>query len=501
MPHRYGPDEFFSFPGRKSSGISLPPIRNWPYQNGFTFSTWFRIEPVSGVKIEKEKPYFYWFGTNKGIGYTAYFMGSCLVLSYKTKQTGKEMQHCIQFEFKPREWYMITISHVYNRWSKSQIFCYVNGQLLSNVNMAFYIDANEIFDKCFIGCTPDSSSEINLFSGQMSTIYLFNQALDGTTVQALFNLGPAYKNQFRFENETAHLHLSSELRKILYDGKLTQAIVFLYNPVNCDSQLLLQSAPKQNQSQYFVHNAHALMLNDVKAIKTHSIYSILLSIGGIQVFYLLFNQLDFKQLDETVDLNVCHLLIELLCDMIEISYNVQIQMINTKGLLAISYVLEKVSKDHINLKVLNSMLSLTKFLVQLPNPNGTILLKQLLDHILFNPSIWIYCSVEVQTKLYSYLATDFVNDLNIYINIRRISAVIQTIHALKYYYWIVDPKDRSGFESKANITSRPARITIVQLRSYMLLYLKELVTKEAGVQQDELQALLNYLHTVNEVLF
>jgi hypothetical protein len=33
----------------------------------------------------------------------------------------------------------------------------------------------------------------------------------------------------------------------------------------------------------------------------------------------------------------------------------------------------------------------------------------------------------------------------------------------------------------------------------MLLYLKELVTKESGVQQDELQALLNYLHTVNEV--
>ena len=46
------------------------------------------------------------------------------------------------------------------------------------------------------------------------------------------------------------------------------------------------------------------MLNDVKAIKTHSIYTILLSIGGIQVFYLLFNQLDYKQLDENVDYNV-----------------------------------------------------------------------------------------------------------------------------------------------------------------------------------------------------
>ena len=44
---------------QKSSGIS--PIRNFPYQNGFRFSTWFRIEPPSCVKIEKLKAYFYWF--------------------------------------------------------------------------------------------------------------------------------------------------------------------------------------------------------------------------------------------------------------------------------------------------------------------------------------------------------------------------------------------------------------------------------------------------------
>ncbi len=453
---------------------------------------------MSGVNIEKEKPYLYWFGTSKNLGYVAYFMGYCLVLSYKTKPNGKEQQHCIQFEFKPREWYMVTISHVYNRWSKSFVHCYVNGVLLSSVAIPFYIDQSEVFDKCFIGCTPDTANEMNLFSGQLSSLYLFNQALDAQLVEALFSLGPSYKNQFRFENESAHLHLKQDTRRLIYDGKLTQAIVFLYNPVNCDSQLLLQSAPKQNQVQYFSHNAHALMLSDVKAIGTASIYSVLLSIGGMQVFYVLFGQLDYDQMDGSVDTSVGATLVELICDMVEISYNVQIQMINTKGLLAISNYLEKSSRDHVNLRVLNAVMRLTKFLVQLPNPNGTILLKQLLDHILFNPAIWIYCAVDVQTKLFSYLATDFVNDLNIYINIRRISAVIQTIHALKYYYWVVDPTARSGFEPKAIESLRPNRNTVIQLRAYMLLYMKELVTKENGVQQDELQALLNYLHTVNE---
>ena len=60
MPQRHGPDEFFSFPGKKGAGIALPPIAKWPYQNGWTFHCWFRLDPVTGVNIEQEKPYLFW---------------------------------------------------------------------------------------------------------------------------------------------------------------------------------------------------------------------------------------------------------------------------------------------------------------------------------------------------------------------------------------------------------------------------------------------------------
>jgi hypothetical protein len=102
LPYRHGPDEFFNFPGRNGSGIVLPPIKTWPYQNGFTITTWFRIDPVANGVIEKEKPYLYWFCTSKGHGYTAHFVGNCLVISY-SKLKEKSFQHCIQYEFKPRE--------------------------------------------------------------------------------------------------------------------------------------------------------------------------------------------------------------------------------------------------------------------------------------------------------------------------------------------------------------------------------------------------------------
>lgn len=42
-------------------GVVLPPLAKWPYENGFTFTTWFRLDPINSVNIEREKPYLYWW--------------------------------------------------------------------------------------------------------------------------------------------------------------------------------------------------------------------------------------------------------------------------------------------------------------------------------------------------------------------------------------------------------------------------------------------------------
>lgn len=54
-------------------------------------------------------------------------------------------------------------------------------------------------------------------------------------------------------------------------------------------------------------------------------------------------------------------LIQIMCEMIEISYSIQIQMINTKGLLAISYHLEKVFHFKFNPFLSNSTTFVLKF--------------------------------------------------------------------------------------------------------------------------------------------
>lgn len=48
---------FFLF---RFQAIALPPIAKWPYQNGFTFHTWLRMDPLNNINVDKDKPYLYW---------------------------------------------------------------------------------------------------------------------------------------------------------------------------------------------------------------------------------------------------------------------------------------------------------------------------------------------------------------------------------------------------------------------------------------------------------
>lgn len=164
----------------------------------------------------------------------------------------------------------------------------------------------------------------------------------------------------------------------------------------------------------------------------------------------------------------------------------------------ISHLLSKSSRDHLTLELLQTFLKLTKYLVTCPSNNSDLLLKQLLDHCLFNPALWIHTPALVQSKLYSYLATDFLSDTKIYSNVRRVSTVLQTMHTLKHYYWIVDPSQATGISPKGLEGPRPTKEEIMSIRSFMLLFVKQLIMIGNGVKDDELQSILNYLTTVQE---
>lgn len=171
-----------------------------------------RFDPYLTLFFSPDPPSF---KTSKGVGYTAHFVGNCLVLT-SMKVKGKGFQHCVKYEFQPRKWYMIAIVYIYNRWTKSEIKCLVNGQLASSTEMAWFVSTNDVsigvlifwwlgflklsllqpFDKCYIGATPELDEE-RVFCGQMAAIYLFSEALTTQQICAMHRLGPGYKVSVR----------------------------------------------------------------------------------------------------------------------------------------------------------------------------------------------------------------------------------------------------------------------------------------------------------------
>ncbi|KAL1777903.1 lipopolysaccharide-responsive and beige-like anchor protein isoform X1, partial [Sigmodon hispidus] len=493
MPQKYGPDAFFNFPGKTAAAIALPPIARWPYQNGFTFHTWLRMDPVNNINVDKDKPYLYCFRTSKGLGYSAHFVGGCLIIT-SIKSKGKGFQHCVKFDFKPQKWYMVTIVHIYNRWKNSELRCYVNGELASYGEITWFVNTSDTFDKCFLGSSETADAN-RVFCGQMTAVYLFSDALNAAQIFAIYQLGLGYKGTFKFKAES-DLFLAEHHKLLLYDGKLSSAIAFTYNPRATDAQLCLESSPKDNPS-IFVHSPHALMLQDVKAVLTHSIQSAMHSIGGVQVLFPLFAQLDYRQyLSDEVDLTICTTLLAFIMELLKNSIAMQEQMLACKGFLVIGYSLEKSSKSHVSRAVLELCLAFSKYLSNLQN--GMPLLKQLCDHILLNPAIWIHTPAKVQLMLYTYLSTEFIGTVNIYNTIRRVGTVLLIMHTLKYYYWAVNPQDRSGITPKGLDGPRPNQKEILSLRAFLLMFIKQLVMKDSGVKEDELQAILNYLLTMHE---
>ncbi|KAF4071383.1 hypothetical protein AMELA_G00272490 [Ameiurus melas] len=493
MAHRSGPDAFFTFPGKSAAAIALPPIAKWPYQNGFTFHTWLRLDPMNNINVDKDKPYLYCFRTSKAMGYSAHFVGGCLIVT-ALKAKGKGFQHCVKFDFKPQKWYMVTIVHIYHRWKNSEISCYVNGELASFGEITWFVNTSDTFDKCFLG-SAETADANRVFCGQMGAVYLFNDALNAAQIFAIYQLGPSYKGVFKYKAES-DLLFADHHKSLLYDGKLSSSIAFTYNPRATDAQLCLESSPRDNMS-IFIHSPHALMLQDVKAVVTHSVQSAVHSIGGVQVLFPLFTQLDFVQPNsEEPDISVSCTLLSFLLELLKLSVAMQEQILTCKGFLVIGYALEKSSKVHVTRPVLDIILSFARYLSNLPN--GILLLKQLCDHILFNPAIWIHTPAKVQQVLYTYLATEFISTVTIYNAVRRVGTVLQVMHTLKYYYWVVNPQDRSGVIPKGLDGPRPNQKEILSLRAFLLLFVKQLIMKDLGVKEDELQSILNYLLTMHE---
>ena len=220
----------------------------------------------------------------------------------------------------------------------------------------------------------------------------------------------------------------------------------------------------------------------------------------------LFAQIDMPHRDKEppIDYEICSNLLSVISLLLRTSPSAQQQLFHSQGFLIIAHVLKHSSHQHLTLNVLEAFIDICKFL--LTCPTGIPLLKQLFDHVLFNPPLWIRTDSDVQIRLYGYLANEFFANVSFMAIVKRTSTVVELLHALKVYYYIVAPKPPSTYNVR-NIEDHEKidPNALVQIRRNILqlinklIFLKSTTQEEKDINRDEeFQALFNFIGTVNE---
>ncbi|XP_012557946.1 neurobeachin isoform X1 [Hydra vulgaris] len=485
MSEKHGPDIYFNFSGKPGAFITIPPISRWPHQPGFTFITWLQLDAAHlSPSEQKSRPHIYCFINNRGFGYTAHFSGPMLVIEVLCKN-GKKNTLLVKMKFEPQMWYHICVSHVYNRFKSSLVQVFVNGQMVTAADVSIPSSKDPV-DKAFIGGSHIETSS-HVFKGQMSAIYVIAEPITYNLVIALYRLGPGYKGKFKFPNELEN-NISETDRKLIYESKLSQNILFSYNPKAVDGELCLEASPSENASCFY-QSPHALMNEGVYGVVTNSLQAAMHSLGGIQMLFPLFTQLDCPLHGQSdPEPKICSLLFGLIYDLLRGCSVFQQQLLQSQGFMIIGHLLQKSSPVHLTEATVDILLGLARFFMATPSANS--LLGGLLDHVLLEPALWIKTPLSLQSNLLSLFATGYVGGLDYAGYIRKEVGVPRLVIMLRKYYSI-RARD-SAIENKATVEE------VISLRAFVLLLVKQMIIKNQGISEDELKSILVYLAVENE---
>ncbi|CAH8523834.1 unnamed protein product [Schistosoma turkestanicum] len=540
------PNFYFDFPGDEFSNISLPPTDKWPSHNGWTFHCWMYRKPF----ITKDKMHLYCFQTNDRLGFSAYFVNEVLFLSV-SRDKKKVDEFPINFSFCLHEWFMLTIVHSSMRWSGSNIICYVNGTLVSSVDTTWHLNASEVFRTCLIGQSSDSKNGDG-FHGHISSIMGFVEALTPEQINYIYSLGPKYQGHLRFEADVCNESSSKQTETISDLNKLYNSLVFAYSPLSCDGRLCLNQAVNSHQPNQT--SFHAFMNGNVSTVINISVSDLLIQLGGMQLLYPLFSRLDwpieksvaFENQSDVLEILALHpsfanlqlstpemptILIRFIFGLVRISSTLRNQFVTTKGLLIISNALNQSNMKHLTKNLLNEFINFMLYLIKTIKSTTTthdefiihntttttsssststssnltssnvnifiILIKQMYGYVLSNSELWCKAALDVQEQLYQFLATDFMEVVDLGY-IERIGTIIHCLNTLKYYLALANPRARSGYElcTPDHEIIGPVE-KLVKLRTNLLIYLKRLFTR-GGIMDNEMQLILAFLTTVQE---
>ena len=384
--------------------------------------------------------------------------GASLVIKYY--QNEKEvMTQNTNLPVNEGQWYHLVLSQNANRLNRSQssLTLSLNGNC--NFECPCMYPAFSTFPKMYIGTRGVDLAYTNLptafteLAGEIGTVYLFNRALSTQQSRGLYLLGSNYR--FNFENMAIdHRSIFQELGseddrkavKALCDGSLTSSL--LVNLSACvqdrERKAVLDNTPPRYRASKWgstketkdiaVQAVNGELLPGTYIFSTRQIPAVLDSLGGVALVLPLLTQLDLmapnaQEGDFTRDEEFTEKVLTLLSAAVE-TPSAQQFMTQQGGFEIMAYLLQKATPGHRTTSLLNHLIALMESRT-LPKEVH----KQVFKAFLENSAMWVFCSVDVQIRIYDYIVEILVaNENPELVACVRAMGMQGFLHILRYFY-------------------------------------------------------------------
>jgi len=476
-----------------------------------------RLHAFESHEPEKTHPRLFSMLTASGNGFEVYFVDGAIHVSF-IKQGHASNFIVPEFNIHPNQWYFFALAQQKPRTPfghASDVEIFINDEVKHRFKADYPSDSDEYICCCIgarvmgrkritpvleslskIGFSrkirgrresvdirlpeplvhqPDESEEEDgvlhdCFAGQMTSIYLMNDALTASTLGGIYSLGPSHGSQFRPEDMSQY---SSEETKILFEGFLGNKLWLQYHPRAIDGALCVDVAAKESGFRFDGR------LRETRVCSAKSFRTAIRVLGGVEVLFPLIFHCDLvnqgnltcsspqeasnnNNSNNNNTNNKCLLFFEILNALISGDIQTQMDFAASRNVKVIgNLLLQNVNPRNFNMALLNVLMKLSKTATAV-----TPLIYDIYDNLIFNLSLWSLASLANQ-KEYVTFVTQFLDGHQKLTRSRY--GIIFLLDTIEQYYWIKAPENLNTLDkSSSNLAGQQGRDFVHLLRRPIL---------------------------------
>lgn len=460
----YGSSRYFLFDGINSGMIlnsnylvnNVLTMRKelpvFPY-TGYTLSIWYNCVSLQCPWLQDSSnrcltgctyiPYLFTIRDKAGNGIECYIKDSEIMVDmYERKMCVSNQPTGIRTNCNV--WEHIVITHSNGGFMKQPgLNIYINGTLKYKSPMACVV-LTEPFVAFATGGPYERGilqTDHTSFNGKLGPIYLLNKVISDEQVSSLYQLGPDYMFTFQ-SSQLDHRQLHCVPPACLFDGSLTNSIVFTFNAFTYKDDLLLNNAPNENFNQMFgsgrnyklLEGIYCQLLTGSRCCYTRTVLDILDSLNGITVFLPIFAEADLKNgktKDYTPELNFIPTLINIFYYCLYNNKSNTESLISNNGVQVISYLLNSISPVHKSTELIT-----TFYDILTSDKISTEIRDQIYYYIILNIKLWLFSPFAVHQRIFDILTELSESNIEKFIDICNIPYLLDIMQ--RYYYYELD---------------------------------------------------------------